>query len=139
MASIDEVCDALAAAVATIPELRAKGYIDDVINPNDAHVFTREFDPRMVFTTTPITYQLGVRLFVRRSPLRSAQKTLRGFMEPTGSTSVLAAIEDEANWPTDVHFVEVTSIGQPFEYQTSGEHGASETFLAVDYDVTVVW
>jgi hypothetical protein len=85
--SIDDACSALAAVVNQIPELRAKGYIDDVTNPPEAQVYTREFDPRMVFGDANRVFQLGVRVFVRRTDLRSAQQRLRAFMEPSGASA----------------------------------------------------
>ena len=132
--TINGVCEALAGALEDVPGLRAKGYADDTVNPNEAQVFTRDFDPRLTFGTTSHSYQLGVRVMVKRQEIRSAQKTLRDFMEPTGSTSILAAIEDESNWSAEVQYAEVTSIGQPFELEN-----ANETYWAVDFDVDVVW
>jgi hypothetical protein len=94
--SITEVCDALAGAVDGISGLRAKGYIDDISNPPEAQVYTREYDPRMVFSGAKREFALGVRVFVKRTDIRSAQKALRDYMEPSGSSSVTAKIEDEA-------------------------------------------
>lgn len=141
--TLDEACAALASAVATIPGLRAKGYADDQINPPEAQVYTRPFDPRMVFgrgnSYGPSTYLLGVRVFVKRADMRSAQKSLRDFMETTGTSSVVAAVEDSDNWDATVDDVEVTSIGQPFEVDISGEGGAVTLYWAVDFDVDVIW
>jgi hypothetical protein len=135
--SITEVCDALAGAVDGISGLRAKGYIDDISNPPEAQVYTREYDPRMVFQSTPTTYALGVRVFVKRTDLRSAQKSLRSFMEPSGATSVIAKIEDEASWSgATVHDVVVVNVGQPFEYAPAPD---GPVYWCVDFDVEVIW
>jgi hypothetical protein len=134
--SIDDACSALAAVVNQIPELRAKGYIDDVTNPPEAQVYTREFDPRMVFGDANRVFQLGVRVFVRRTDLRSAQQRLRSFMEPSGASSVRAKIEDGDSWAETIHYAEVTNIGQPFEY--SPDSGTT-VFWCADWDVDVVW
>ena len=134
MSSINDVCEALAEAVGQIPGLRAVGYIDDQINPPQAQVYTREYDPRMVLGNSKRAYMLGVRVFVRRTNPRSAQLALRDYMESSGSTSIPAAIEDESNWSATVDYAEVTSIGQPFEVET-----AAEVFWAVDFDVDVIY
>lgn len=143
MPSIDDVCSALATAVGSITGLRAKGYADDQVNPDEAQVFTQEFDPRMVFGRGadygPSPYLLGIRLFVRRTDPRSAQKKLRGYMETTGPTSVVEAIEDSGNWPADVDDVEVTLIGQPFEFDIQTDGGIVASYWAIDFDVTVIW
>lgn len=132
--TISEACDAVATVLSSITGLRSLGYADDTINPPQAQVYTREYDPRMVFGNNKRTFMLGVRVFVRRTDPRSAQRALREFMEPTGSTSVTATIENEALWPVTVDYAEVTSIGQPFEVETP-----AEIYWAVDFDVDVVW
>ncbi len=135
MPTINEVCDDLAAVVSTISGLRALGYADDQINPPQAHVFTRDFDPRMTMggsASRPVP--LGVRVFVRAVDPRSAQKALRAYMEQSGSTSIRAAIENDTLWSETVHYAEVTNIGQLFLYEAPGE-----TFHAVDFDVDVIW
>ena len=135
--SITEVCDALAGAVDSISGLRAKGYIDDVTNPPEAQVYTRDYDPRMIFSGAKRTFMLGVRVFVKRSDMRSAQKSLHTFMEPSGSTSVTAKIEDEASWSgASVDYAAVTNVGQPFEYSPDG---GNTVYWCVDFDVDVCW
>lgn len=141
--TIDDACAALAGAVGSISGLRAKGYADDQINPPEAQVFTRPYDPRMVFGRGSAygksTYSLGLRLFVKRNDMRSAQKSLRSYMETTGATSIVAAVEDAANWSETVDDVEVTNIGQPFEVEIVGNNGAVTMYWAVDFDVEVIW
>lgn len=132
--TIDEACDALASVLSSIGGLRALGYADDTIMPPQAQVFTREFDPRMVFGNSKRTFLLGVRVFVRRTDARSAQKSLRALMEPTGPTSITATIENEDLWSVTIDYAEVTSVGQPFEVETP-----TEIYWAVDFDVDVVW
>ena len=137
MPSIDEVCTAMAGAIDSISGIRAKGYIDDVTNPPEAQVSTREYDPRMVLSSVKATYPFTVRVFVKRSDLRSAHKALRGFMEPSGSGSVPVAINTETAWSgATVDDAYVTLVGQPFEYSPDG---GTTVFLCVDFDVEVIW
>ena len=134
MAYIIDACDALANAAATIDGLRAKGYVDDQINAPEAQVFNRAFDPRLTLGGSPVrSVALGLRVFVKRTDIRTAQTTLRNFMEQSGSTSIIAALEDDGNWPDGTNYVEVVQIGQPFETSTG-----DATYLAVDFDVDVV-
>lgn len=132
--SIDEACEALASVVDQVPGLRAKGYPDDSINPPEAHVYSREFDPRFVFGTTPNLFQLGVRVFVSRTNMRTTMRQIRDFMEPSGATSVREAIEDGDLWNVTIHHAAVTNIGQPFEAIVG-----DTIYIAVDFDVDVVW
>lgn len=141
MPSLDEACHALAGAIATVDGLRAKGYADDQVNPDEAQVYTVAYDPRMVFGKGAdygkSTYIMGVRLYVSRQVPRAAQKRLRGYMETTGATSVLAAIEDGENWDEDIDYAAVVQIGQPFEAAIETEGGLAVTYWALDLDVEV--
>ena len=133
--SINDVCDALARAVTAGSGLRALGYIDDQVSPPQAQVYTLPFDPRLTTGGSPSrSVQMGVRVFVRRTNMRTAQLELRNYMEQSGSSSVKTAIEDSSNWDATVHYAEVTEIGQPFEHET-----AAEIYWAVDFSVDVVW
>jgi len=133
--SINDVCEALALAVQTGAGLRALGYIDDQVSPPQAQVYTLPFDPRLTTGGSPSrSVQMGVRVFVRRTNMRTAQLELRNYMEQSGDLSIKAAIEDDTNWSETVHYAEVTEIGQPFEYET-----ANEIYWAVDFSVDVVW
>lgn len=134
MSDLNGACEALADAAATISGLRAKQYLDDQINPPEAQVFSRSFDPRMTLGGSPKrTVALGLRVFVKRTDLRTAQLQLRDYMEQAGATSVIAALEDSANWPADVDDVEIVQVGQPFETTTT-----EATYLAVDFDVDII-
>lgn len=134
MGDIAVACTALADAAASIDGLRAKAYVDDQINPPEAQVFNRAYDPRLTLGGSPQRMvALGLRVFVRRQELRVAQLALRDFMDQTGDSSVIEALEDSDNWPTDTHYVEVIQVGQPFE-TSSGD----ANYLAVDFDVDVV-
>lgn len=141
--SLNEACAALASAIKTGTEIRAKGYVDDQINPPEAQVYSREYDPRMVFgrgdSYGPTTYSLGVRVYVARNDARAAQKALRDLMETKGTDSVLAAIEDGSNWTgVTIHSAEVTGIGQPFAFTLPADD-ATLSYWAVDFDVDVIW
>ncbi len=134
MPDLQTVCDACAASVRGINGLKAKGYVDTTIAPPEAQVYTRPFDPRMVFNPTPSMYELGIRVFVKAGDAKAAQKALRAYMDPAGASSVRAALETDSNWPDGVHFVEVVQIGQPFEIEI-----VSNVFWYVDFDFNVTW
>jgi hypothetical protein len=132
--NVNDACEALAEAVSTIPGLRGKPYVDDQINPNEAQVFNRAFDPRMTLGGSPVrAVALGLRVFVQRQTTRAAQLELREYMEQAGDKSILAAVEDADHWPIGVNYMEVTQIGQPFEVTVP-----NASYLAVDFDVDVI-
>ena len=141
MPSINQVCDAVAGSIDAISGIRAVGYVDTDINPPQAQVFTREFDPRYVFGDVKRPLPMGARVFVKMSSARAAQVALRSYMEPEGTSSVLAKIEDYENWPQvdgetiTVDYTEVTGIGQPFEYVDEN----NQSYMAVDFDFDALW
>ncbi|RLA30262.1 MAG: hypothetical protein DRR03_10905, partial [Gammaproteobacteria bacterium] len=62
MSDLNDACAALAVAAATVTGLRAKAYVDDIINAPEAQVFNRAFDPRLTLGGSPArTVALGVR------------------------------------------------------------------------------
>lgn len=141
MPSINEVCDAVAGSIAGISGLRALGHADTDISPPQAHVYTRDFDPRFVFGEVSRPLPMGARVFVKMSSTRAAQRALREYMEPEGATSVLVKIEDYENWPQvdgetiTVDYTEVTGIGQPFEYVDEN----NQSYMAVDFEFDALW
>ncbi len=131
MSDINDAAIGLAQALGTITGLNAKHYADDGVNAPEAHVFTRSYDPRMVFGSTPRVVELGARIIVSRQPAQEAQERLREYMSQTGNYSVIEAVENDANWPAGVHYVEVTEVGEPFELNL-----AEAVYLAVDFSIT---
>jgi hypothetical protein len=134
MPDINEVCEGLADAAQAVAGLRALPYISANVTAPQAQVYTRPYDPRLVFGDSKSLYQLGLRVMVKASNERTAQRSLRSYMEPSGSTSVRAAIEDSTNWEPTVDYVEVTEVGQPFELEVG-----SELYWATDFDVDITW
>lgn len=133
MGDINAACEAIATAVGNVPDLRAKPYLDDQINPPEAQVFNRGYDPRLVFSGAEQAIQLAVRVFVPRLDLKRSQEKLRDYAEPSGTSSIIAYLEDSTYYSSDVHYVVVTRVGEPFETATG-----DATYLAVDFDVDVV-
>lgn len=130
MPTIDEVCTAAAGAINAISGVRAKGYADAQINEPEVHVFTRDFDPRLVFAENNKAMPVTARLFVKAVDDRAAQKTLRGFMEPS---SVTASIETTTSWSgATVDYAEVTLITGPAQIELAG---TVRWFVDFEFDV----
>lgn len=135
MPTIAEVCTSAAGAIDGITGLRAKAYADTIINEPEAQVFTREFDPRYVFGSTKHPLPMTARVFAKATDARTAQATLRSFMEPSGSTSVLAAIETISSWTGNgaaVDYAEVTLISSPGQVEIAG---TVRWFVDIEFDV----
>jgi hypothetical protein len=136
---IDAKCEAAAEAIRNGTGLRAKGYPDDTINPPEVQIQTRDFDPRLVFDSAKSRVPMVARLFVPRTSARAAHDLVRGYMGNDGAKSIPVALETSENWRADVDFVEVTSIGQPFEVSLALTEQTVVTYLAVDFEFDVCW
>jgi hypothetical protein len=108
----------------------------DTVPAPCAVIFREEMDPRMVFSKASAVYNFNVRVFVGRVAEKAAQQKLDTLTEATGDGSLVAAVEDEANWPANlVQYASVTRIGAVPQSAAV----ADETFLSVDFDIEVVF
>lgn len=134
MPTISEVRDSIASAITAGCGLRAVPLLTDSLNPPVAVVVASEYDPRLVLGKAKAEYPFTVRVYVNRPAERSAQLTLDGYREPSGTGSVVAAIEDLDNWTETVDYASVTRVGAPTEALI-----ADDLVMAVDFDIEVVW
>ena len=127
----------LAQAITAGCGLRCIAYVADSIPAPCAVISRDEMDPRMVLGKASAAYNFNVRVFVGRVAEKSAQQKLDALTEATGSGSLVAAVEDDTNWPSDVvvQYASVTRIG--VVPQTVAV--ADDTFLSVDFDIEVVF
>lgn len=132
MPTIDEVCTSAAAAINTIAGLRAKAWADAQINEPEVHIFTRDFDPRLVFRSDKKLMPFTARLFVKGIHDRAAQQALRTFLEPT---SVLDTIETISSWSgagAAVDYAEVTMVSGLAQMELAG---TVRWFVDFEFDV----
>ena len=137
MTTIADVRDGMAQAITAGCGLRCIAYVADSIPAPCAVISRDEMDPRMVLGKASAAYNFNVRVFVGRVAEKSAQQKLDALTEATGSGSLVAAVEDDTNWPSDVvvQYASVTRIG--VVPQTVAV--ADDTFLSVDFDIEVVF
>lgn len=134
MPTVTEVRDDLAAVITAGTGLRAAPLVQDVMVAPIAIVSRRPFDPRMVLQQAKAAYQFTVTIYADRTDERAAQRKLDAYCELSGSTSVLAAIQDGTLWSEDVDYAQVTQIGD-VQAVIIGE----SNYLAVEMAVEVVF
>ena len=134
MPTVQDVRSALADAIA-VTGLRSAPMWQDTFTAPIAIITRREFDPRLVFTSSRAAYEFTVTIYADRTNERTAQILLDDYCELSGATSVVAAIQDDANWSSvDIDYVQVIRIGEV----TASSQGESN-YLAVPLDVEVVF
>lgn len=135
MPTVTEVRNGLADAIAAGTDLRTSPLVLDTMVPPIAVVARQAFDPRYVFSQSKAAYPFYVRLFAGRTDERSAQDKLDTWCELSGTNSVIAAIQTDANWGTvDVDYAVVTNIGE-VQSAAIGE----SVYLTVELSVEVVF
>ena len=134
MPTVQDARSALADAIA-VTGLRSAPMWQDTFTAPIAIITRREFDPRLVFTSNRAAYQFTVTIYADRTNERTAQILLDDYCELSGAGSIVAAIQDDANWSSvDIDYVQVIRIGEV----TASSQGESN-YLAVPLDVEVVF
>lgn len=130
--TINAIRTALAANLATISGLRTAADIPDNPNPPVAIVQLQSINYDGAFGKGLSTYNFTVSVVVGRADERGAQRLLDTYCEPSGATSIKAAIESNKtlnNSAFDVRCSELVNIGAVL----LGE----ATYLSADFVVTV--
>jgi hypothetical protein len=134
MTTLNQVHAALADAV------RATGWSvrsdpSDNITEPVIHVDSLEFDPRMVLSEQTSTYPFLARAFVGRTAERASLLKLNNLRDVAGAGSLVAAVQDEDNWPDGlVHYASVTLVGRREIFTV-----ADAEYFGCDFDIEVVF
>ena len=112
-----------------------KPYQQDSPTAGSGYVGRRPFDPRFVFQSGKAVYPFTIVFFFNRAAVESSQAEIDVLSDIAGAGSLLAAVQNEANWPDDlVDYCQVVQVG---EVQVSSVGGSD--FLSVEFDIEVVW
>ena len=135
MTTIGDVREALAAAVSDGTGLRCHPYMLDQFAAPCALVERRQMDPRMVFGQGHAVRNFAVRCYFPRVNERAGQIDMDSYCELSGERSVIAAIQNEDNWPNElIHHAVVVNVGDTLLVNVAGAE-----YLSVAFDVEVVW
>lgn len=135
MTTIAEVRDALANCVDTISGLRSQAYIQDSITAPIAHIVPLDYDPRAVLGEESATYPFQIRVYVQRAAVEQGQAFLDSCREISGSHSMVAAIQNDANWGgVNVDYASITRVSAVSVVEVSGV-----PYLYAEWDLEVCW
>lgn len=134
MTTTAEVREALALAGSYCGR-EVKPYAQSTVNAGSGYVMRREFDPRMVFGGTKVTYPFMVRFYFLAVSVESAQQDIDTLCDVAGDGSFRAAVQNGENWPADlVDYAQVTNVGEINDSTVDGTN-----YFTVDFDIEVVW
>lgn len=93
MTAMSDIRTALAGKIGNITGLRTAATVPDQVNPPIAVIIPERVTYDEAYARGLIVYTFIVQLVVGKVSERTAQTKLDGFVNPTGSTSIKAAIE----------------------------------------------
>lgn len=132
MTTIAELRAGLATNLATISGLRTSAFVPDNPTPPIAVVVPSRVDFDTTMGRGLDTYTFDVIVIAARATERSAQQVLDGYCNPTGSTSVKAAIETDKTLGGKANGLRVTDLS------SYGPLNVGDTqYLAATFTVTV--
>lgn len=132
--TIADVRTSLAKAITIGTGLRSIPYLASTIAHPCAHINPSPYDPRMVLGKSKAQYDFVVTVFVGATSDRGAQVRCDELREPSGTGSLVAAIEDGDLWVADVDYAQVTMVGEPTQVVI-----AEETLMMFEVNVEVVF
>ena len=110
MASLSDIRTGLANRIATISGLRTAATIPDQVNPPIAIVIPERLTYDDAFNRGLVTYSFLVQVIVGKVSERTSQNKIDGFINPTGTTSIKAAIEGDKTLNGAVFDTRVTEV-----------------------------
>ena len=93
MTAMSDIRTALATKIGNISGLRTAATVPDQVNPPIAVIIPERVTYDEAYARGLVVYTFIVQLVVGKVSERTAQTKLDGFVNPTGSTSIKAAIE----------------------------------------------
>ena len=93
MTAMSDIRTALATKIGNITGLRTAATVPDQVNPPIAVIIPERVTYDEAYARGLVVYTFIVQLVVGKVSERTAQTKLDGFVNPTGSTSIKAAIE----------------------------------------------
>lgn len=110
MADLSTIRTNLAARIATISGLRTAATIPDQVNPPIAIVIPERLTYDDAYGKGLVTYSFLVQVIVGKVSERTSQNKIDGFINPTGATSIKAAIEGDKTLNGVVFDTRVTEV-----------------------------
>ncbi len=108
---------------------------DALVNLPAAHIARPAYDPRLVFSEVKQQYQFQWVVYVPRTLDQQGQKLLDEFAEPSGTTSIVEALQTSDNWGSvTVDYASVTNVSATQETEIAGV-----PYFVLVVDVEVVW
>lgn len=110
MAALTDIRSGLATRIATISGLRTAATIPDQVNPPIAIVIPERLTYDDAYGKGLVTYSFLVQVIVGKVSERTSQNKIDGFINPTGATSIKAAIEGDKTLNGVVFDTRVTEV-----------------------------
>jgi hypothetical protein len=127
------------ATIAAIPtgEWYGSAYVTDQVNVNQIVVRRNTFVPFMVYGSSgKAEYNFRMIAYAARAGGVDSEAALDALCDTTGAASLVAAVNDSANWSVSIDYAQVTQCGET-DVTQYGQDAAE--YLANYFDVKVVF
>ena len=132
MPTLSDIRTGIATNLGTISGLRTSAYVPDEPKPPIAIIFPENISFDTAFGRGLDTYTFTVQVIVSKISDRNAQSNLDGYCNPSGASSVKAALESDKTLGDLVQDLRVTEA-RDYRAATINEN----TYLTVTFAVTV--
>jgi hypothetical protein len=132
MPTLSEIRTGIVTNLGTISGLRTSAYVPDEPKPPIAIIFPENVSFDTAFGRGLDTYAFTIQLIVSKISDRNAQSNLDGYCNPSGASSVKAAVESDKTLGGLVQDLRVTEA-RDYRAATINEN----TYLTVTFAVTV--
>jgi len=132
MPTLSEIRTGIATNLGTISGLRTSAYVPDEPKPPIAIIFPENISFDTAFGRGLDTYTFTVQVIVSKISDRNAQSNLDGYCNPSGASSIKAALESDKTLGGLVQDLRVTEA-RDYRAATINEN----TYLTVTFAVTV--
>jgi len=132
MPTLSEIRTGIATNLGTISGLRTSAYVPDEPKPPIAIIFPENISFDTAFGRGLDTYTFTVQVIVSKISDRNAQSNLDGYCNPSGASSIKAALESDKT---------LGGLGQDLRVTEARDYRAAtineNTYLTVTFAVTV--
>lgn len=136
MTTIAEVRANLVTIADSITGWTGSAYVGDTVNANTIKVQRPAFNPQMVFGGAKCEHTFRMVAYAPRTAGEYSEALLDELCELTGTGSLIAAVQDGANWSVTVDFAQVVEVGE-VQLATYGQD--TTEYLACPFQIKVVW
>lgn len=134
LATVSQICTALATKLATISGLKTFSYEPEQLNPPVAYPWLASMKYHTAMGVGLVEYDFTVAVVVARLDVRTGQASIDSYASPTGASSVRVALETDSTLGGVVDDCQVVSCDGIQALENNGAKYMAGIFRVMVYD-----